>query len=96
MSTKYTISLCWEKIKESGKIRKHTNGNHYFSIDVVAKRQIDNYGKDASAFMTQTKEEREAGIDKKYVGDGNMFVFNDSPDPRALEVDEETFFGDEK
>lgn len=46
------------------------------SITISISDKVDNYGNNVSAWIAQTKEEREAKSPKKYIGNGKV-VFID-------------------
>lgn len=50
---------------------KNANGT-YDKYTMSINDTIDNYGNNASVFITQTKEEREAKAKKVYVGNGKV------------------------
>ncbi len=46
------------------------------SITIAISDKVDNYGNNVSAWISQSKEEREAKAPKKYIGNGKV-VFID-------------------
>ena len=46
------------------------------SITILISDKVDNYGNNVSAWIAQSKEEREAKTPKKYIGNGKV-VFID-------------------
>ena len=51
----------------------------YLSLDVWLNDEPDQYGHDASVSESLTKEEREAGMKKNYLGNGKKLLGWDSP-----------------
>ncbi len=44
------------------------NGAKYLNVQVTINDEQDQYGNDASVSINQTKEERESGVKKTYIG----------------------------
>ena len=42
------------------------------SITISVNEKVDNYGNNCSAWITQTKEERESKASRNYVGNGKV------------------------
>ena len=51
---------------------KGKNGN-YTAITVAIDDETNEYGQNVSAWKKQTEEEREAKVDRDYVGNGKVF-----------------------
>jgi hypothetical protein len=51
----------------------NTKGEKGVSITVSMNDETNQYGQNVSAFVSQTKEQREAKKDKYYVGNGKVF-----------------------
>ena len=69
----------------------------YANITIAELKDGENeYGDTHYAFESQSKEEREAGTDKVYVGNGKEFVFGgattNSPAPEPVTADEDLPF----
>ena len=71
---KIAISICLSDIPKSA-IYEAQNGKKYLSLDIIAKKERDQYGKDITVALTQTKEQREAKADTVWLGTGKTFVF---------------------
>ncbi len=54
---------------------KHKNGEEYATIVVEKKKEIDQYGNDWVAYNSQSKEDRQSKLPKKYVGNGKEYTF---------------------
>ena len=52
------------------KIKPHTNGKQYVSIDCWVNDEVDRFGKDVSLNISQSLEERNAKSPKVYCGGG--------------------------
>jgi len=64
-------SLCLSDIDKS-KITTGKNGKLYLNISVGTKDAKDQYGKDVSAWHSQTKDEREADAKRAWLGNGEI------------------------
>lgn len=70
------------RIREKDKDGKpYTNGAKYYDIQIFLNSEPDQYGNHASIAENMTKEEREAGRKKVYLGNGKI-VFSNSPAPK--------------
>jgi hypothetical protein len=69
MSSLNSLYLKLSTLKEMVDVleRKQENG---ISITVSINDEVNNYGQNISAFVSQTKEQREAKANKFYVGNG--------------------------
>lgn len=72
------ISLCAEDLKPHLK-KNEKNGKHYVSVVVDERKETDKFGNTHTAYISQSKEQREAKQPKSYVGNGKEFKFNSSP-----------------
>lgn len=81
MSKLINISIDVTKIPRE-KIIAHKNGGKYASFDVWINDEPDQFGKDCSVNIAQSKEEREAKERKVYCGNGSKRFGFDSPPPR--------------
>ena len=61
------INLCLSDIPRE-KIFTSKNGKQYLSICVTERKEPDNYGNDLTAYVNQTKEEREAKQPRQFIG----------------------------
>lgn len=83
MSKLINISIDVTKIPRE-KIIAHKNGGKYVSLDVWVNDEPDQYGKDCSVNISQSKEEREAKDKKVYCGNGKkLFGFGATPPPQT-------------
>lgn len=71
------MSICLSDIDKT-KIKKAKNGKLYIGLTIRQRKEPDQYGQDVYAHIAQTKEEREAKVDKVYVGNGKLVNFNES------------------
>ena len=61
--------------KEDIKFTKHKNGNHYATIVVEKKKDVDKYGNDHTVYNGQTATERAEKAKKEYCGNGKEYVW---------------------
>lgn len=71
---KIAISICLSDIPKSA-IYEAQNGKKYLSLDIIAKKEKDQYGKDITVALTQTKEQREDKAETVWLGSGRTFLF---------------------
>lgn len=71
-------SIDLTRIDES-KIKQHANGAKYYPISIIINDQKDQYGNDVAITTNQTKEERESGQKKTYIGNGKI-VYTKAPE----------------
>lgn len=71
---KIAISICLSDIPRSA-IYEAQNGKKYLSLDIIAKKEKDQYGKDITVALSQTKEQRESKADTVWLGSGKTFLF---------------------
>lgn len=53
-------------------------GDNGINLTISVNDRNDNYGHNVAAFVSQTKEEREAGKNRYYVGNGSVAYVSDS------------------
>ena len=53
------------------------NDKGYANINVAINDEVNQWGQNVSAWNQQSKEEREAKSDRKYVGNGKVVFSND-------------------
>lgn len=70
MAQLLNVSIDVSKIDKS-KLIKGKKGT-YLNLTVAVNDEKDNYDNDCSAWQSQTKEEREAGNPKNYLGNGRV------------------------
>ena len=77
------ISLCAEDLKPHLK-KSEKNGKYYVSVVVDERKETDKFGNTHTAYISQSKEQRESKQPKAYVGNGKEFKFNSSsPTPET-------------
>jgi len=54
------------------KFVKAKNGKVYYNFTISVNDETNDYGQNVSAFDSMTKEEREAGKSKSYIGNGKV------------------------
>ena len=52
-------------------------GDNGINLTISANDRNDNYGHNVAAFVSQSKEDREAGKPRYYVGNGSVFYVSD-------------------
>lgn len=57
---------------ETAKIVQGKNGAKYVNITIMVNDEPNQWGKDVSIILEQSKEEREAKVAKEYVGNGKV------------------------
>ena len=79
------------------KFVKAKNGKVYYNFTISVNDETNDYGQNVSAFDSMTKEEREAGKNKVYIGngkvvwtDGNIVVAERKEQAPAPQVEETT------
>lgn len=70
MSAIINLSIDVTKIDES-KLIKGKKGT-YLNLTVSVNNELDNYGNNASCYISQSKEEREAKANRTYLGNGKV------------------------
>ena len=77
------ISICADDLKPHLK-ESDKNGKYYVSVVVDERKETDKFGNTHTAYISQSKEQREAKTPKSYVGNGKEFKFNSSsPTPET-------------
>lgn len=67
-------SICLTDIPED-KITISSNGKKYVNIVVDQRKEKDPYDNTHTVYMSQSKDERQAKVPKKYVGNGKEYTF---------------------
>ena len=67
-------SICLSDIPED-KITTSSNGKKYVNIVVDQRKEKDQYDNTHTMYMSQSKDERQAKVPKKYVGNGKEYTF---------------------
>jgi hypothetical protein len=73
-----SISICLSDIPKD-RIKQADNGKKYTNIMVANRKEVSQYGETHNVFMSQDKEEREAKVDKIYIGGGKELVQSSTP-----------------
>jgi len=80
------------------KLYKGEKGTYANVVVADLKGGEDDYGNTHTVYEAQSKEEREAGEDRVYLGNGKMFTFNGNgnantePAPEPVGVDDDIPF----
>lgn len=88
-----SLSICLSDLPKE-KIQTANNGKKYINLVVDKRKEAGKYGETHTLYVSQSKEEREAKEDKKYVGSGKEYVYNgqqnnDSKAPKHQEQGQE-------
>lgn len=75
MSELINVGICLSDIPKN-QIKRAKNGKAYANIVVAERRETDQYGNTHTVYMNQTKEERQANMDRIYIGQGKGVAFN--------------------
>ena len=67
------ISVCLSDIPKD-KIKLAGNGKMYINLVVANRKEVSQYNETHTVFISQDKEEREAKLDKVYIGGGKEFT----------------------
>jgi ABC-type metal ion transport system substrate-binding protein len=67
-------SICLSDIPED-EITTSSNGKKYVNIVVDQRKEKDQYDNTHTVYMSQSKDERQAKVPKKYVGNGKEYTF---------------------
>ena len=85
MSSIINLSINLDKIDKT-KIITGKKGK-YLNLTVGSNRDgEDQFGNTHYIFQSQSKEEREGGSEKNYLGNGKQFVFDNQPKAKAETV----------
>lgn len=68
-------SICLSDLPKDKITTSEKNGKKYISLVIDERKEADNYGNTHTAYVNQTKEEREAKSQKCYVGNGKEYKF---------------------
>lgn len=87
-------NICVSDIPKD-KFKKADNGKIYCNITIAERKEPDKFENTHTIYVSQSKEERDKRVDKKYIGSGKEFSFSpiiSSPDqvesmPVAEDVD---------
>lgn len=58
------------------KFKKADNGKIYCNITIAERKEPDKFENTHTIYVSQSKEERDKGVDKKYIGSGKEFSFS--------------------
>jgi len=88
MSKMASITINLSKAQQSGKIfmGKKINpqtgaADQYISLVVSIDNEVDTYGNNCAAMVSQTQEERAGGAPKQYLGNGRVFWSDGQNEP---------------
>lgn len=73
-----TASICLSDIPKECITTSEKNGKKYLSIVIASRQQPDKYDNTHTIYVNQSKEEREQGKVKQYIGNGKEKIFNDN------------------
>jgi hypothetical protein len=79
---KIQVSICLTDIPKSS-IYESKNGKKYLNLDIIAKKETDQYGKNLTVALSQTKEQREAKAETVWLGNGKTLNFDAQAAPAA-------------
>jgi hypothetical protein len=66
----------------------HGEKGTYLNLTIAVNDEKNDYGQDVSAWEEQTKEERDGGENKNFLGNGKIF-WTDEPPPMGVPVNNE-------
>ena len=66
------LNLCLSDIDKS-KIFTAKNGKKYLSVVVTERKEVDQWGNDLVAYVSQSKDERDSRAQKNYIGNGKTY-----------------------
>lgn len=69
------ISICLTDIPEEKIFVSDKNQKKYVDIIVNKRKEVDKFGNTHTVYLSQTKDEREAGKDKIYIGNAKEIEF---------------------
>mgnify|MGYP006388642693 FL=1 len=72
-----SVSIDLNKLDKS-RIVEGKNGAKYYNFTINVNDEKDNYGNDASVTISQTAEERQAKVQRTFVGNGRVVWSNNS------------------
>jgi ABC-type Fe3+-citrate transport system substrate-binding protein len=76
------VDICLSDIPQGARITG-SNGKVYTKIVVDKRKEKDKFENTHSVYINQTKEDREAKVNKTYVGNAKEIVFNGSTQQQA-------------
>ncbi len=56
-------------------LKQTSNGKKYLNITMSARKEVDQYGNNATVYLTQSKEERTEKKEKRYIGNAKHILF---------------------
>lgn len=71
--------ICLSDIPKDEHIKLGKDGKKYLNICIAERRDADKHGNTHTIYVSQSKEERDAKVDKKYIGSGRAY----NPQPVA-------------
>lgn len=70
------ISICLSDLPKENMIESTTNGKKYINLVIDKRKEADKFGNTLTVYVSQSKEERERGDKRNYVGNGKEYNFN--------------------
>lgn len=67
------LSICLTDLPKD-KIKQAANGKKYINLVCASRKEISQYGETHTLYVSQTKDEREAGAQTQYVGAGKEYA----------------------
>lgn len=88
MSGFRTVNVCLSDIPKDKIYKSEKTGKAYVSLVISDRDEVDQFGNDVAATISQTKEERAAKAKKVYVGNGKMYNTEKKSDKPASDKGE--------
>lgn len=82
------VSICLSELDKDN-LRKADNGKIYLNIAVVKRKEKDKYGNDLNVCYARSKEEREAGVETKYLKSSNAKTVTFGGDGKPVQMTDE-------
>lgn len=82
----HNISIDLSKIDKS-RIKEHPNGGKYYELTIIENEQPNQWGHTLSVCTAQTKEEREAKMQRSYCGSGKTVFSTPATPPPSPHTD---------
>jgi len=73
------INLCITDIPEAAVKTSEKNGKNYVELILNTRKTVSEKGDTHVLYISQSKVERENGVDKIYVGGGKETIFENKP-----------------
>ena len=79
-----TLSICLTDLPKEA-IQTGKNGKKYINLVCDKRKSESQYGETHTVYLSQSKEQRDAKVDKVYVGGGKEYVFGEQPKQQATQ-----------